>query len=739
MKTFTFFSLMVLLNLSVINPANSQTFTNYTVASTSNQLPGNEVQAIAIDTQGNKWFAHGCGVSKFDGTSWTNYDTLNSGLLSDIVTSIAIDAQGNIWVGAIDPYWLGDARKHGVSKFDGSTWTSYTTSDGLINGYVNAIAIDSHGNKWFGTDGGVSKFDGVTWTNYTTSDGLVNDQVTSITIDAHGNKWFGTGDGVSKFNDTTWMTYDSTNSGLKGNVVSSIAIDSQSNTWIGTFDWGYHGRRIGYGVFKFDGTNWTNYSSANGLAGDIVTGIAIDSKGDKWFATSGSSNDDSTGGVSKFDDISWTTYNKNNSGLPNNIVCSILLDSNDNVWMTGGFWERGPEAGNYLISFEAYKFDGIKWTNYKANGLAGNWVNAIAIDAQGDKWFGTTYYQFQKGGVSKLNGSDFTSYTTADHFVNDKITSIAIDAEENKWVGTNEGVFKFDGTTWTKYTTSDGLADNYVYSIAIDAQGNKWIGTWNGVSKFDGTSWTTYTTANGLFGNVVSAIACDHQGNIFIGASNDFGVNSKLSKFDGTTWLTYSNVFDLINSIAIDDQGIIWVGTLEGVSKYDGTKWTNYTPEDGLAGYNVMAIAIDDQDNKWFGSYGGVSVYDGTHWKNYSYSDGLADDWVLSIAIDAQGNKWFGTDNGVSELSDGTNTAIETLISTNSLTLYPNPVQNVLHINSSGKTGMIEVFDITGKSVLQKQIQGYNPSIDVSGLKKGIYFVKVLSDNQFVTSKFVKQ
>ena len=41
------------------------------------------------------------------------------------------------------------------------------------------------------------------------------------------------------------------------------------------------------------------------------------------------------------------------------------------------------------------------------------------------------------------------------------------------------GVSKFDGTTWTTYTTADGLADNYVTAIAIDAQGNKWFGIWD--------------------------------------------------------------------------------------------------------------------------------------------------------------------------------------------------------------------------------------------------------------------
>ena len=38
-----------------------------------------------------------------------------------------------------------------------------------------------------------------------------------------------------------------------------------------------------------------------------------------------------------------------------------------------------------------------------------------------------------------------------------------------------------------------------------------------------------------------------------------------------------------------------------------------------------------------------------------------------------------------------------------------NPVQNVLHINLSGKAGILEVFDIIEKTVLQKQIRENNP------------------------------
>jgi len=70
--------------------------------------------------------------------------------------------------------------------------------------------------------------------------------------------------------------------------------------------------------------------------------------------------------------------------------------------------------------------------------------------------------------------------------------------------------------------------------------------------------------------------------------------------------------------------------------------------------------------------------------------------------------------------------------------IYPNPVQKELHINLPGKTGTLEIFDNSGKSVLQRDMAENNTSIDVSCLVNGIYLVKVLSDNQLFTGKIVK-
>ena len=53
--------------------------------------------------------------------------------------------------------WVG-YNGSGVGRFDGQTWITYSTDDGLASNVVYAIAFDEMGRKWFGTDNGVSIF-----------------------------------------------------------------------------------------------------------------------------------------------------------------------------------------------------------------------------------------------------------------------------------------------------------------------------------------------------------------------------------------------------------------------------------------------------------------------------------------------------------------------------------------------------------------------------------------------------
>jgi hypothetical protein len=329
-----------LLTILILNFPLSQT-QEWIVYNTSNSgLPSDDVRAIAIDGQGNKWIGtYGGGLAKFDGVNWTVYNTSNSRLPSNYVWAIAIDGQGNKWIGTYNG---------GLAKFDGVNWTVYNTSNsGLPDYSVFAIAIDGGGNKWIGTwGGGLAKFDGVNWTVYNTSNsGLPDNDVRAIAIDGQGNKWIGTyGGGLAKFDGVNWTVYKRTNSNLPSDSIYAIAIDEQGNKWIGT----YYG-----GLAKFDGVNWTVYNTSNsGLPYDIVRAIAIDGWGNKWIGTI-------NGGLAKFDGVNWTVYKTSNSGLPNNWVRTIAIDGGGNKWIgtNGGGLAVYREGGVIPLYVSASKLN----------------------------------------------------------------------------------------------------------------------------------------------------------------------------------------------------------------------------------------------------------------------------------------------------------------------------------------------------------------------------------------------
>ena len=319
------------------------------------------------------------------------------------------------------------------------TWTTYKQSDGLAYDYVLSLAPDGD-NMWFGTTRGVSVFDGTTWTTYNTSNSdLVSNRVNAIAIDQEGNKWFGTMGGVSKLNDggtphnksdDTWTTYTTSNSGLVFNKISSVAVDQAGNKWFGTrLSDGY-----GYGVSKFTGGSWMTYNTSNrALASDSVNAIVADLSGNVWVATT-------TGGVSKYNGTSWTTY-RASSGLASDHVWAIAVDGADVKWF-GGCTDGYDEWCDYLNCVDAAvsRFDGSAWTTYIAaySGLVGSDISAVAIDWWGNKWFGTKYYGY---GINKFDGANWTLYNSSNvpELESDIITAIAVDNEGNIWVGTYGG------------------------------------------------------------------------------------------------------------------------------------------------------------------------------------------------------------------------------------------------------------------------------------------------------------
>lgn len=120
---------------------------------------------------------------------------------SDKVYSVCIAPDGTQWFGTD----MGVARHVGSNTLE--KWTIFNTGNGLIDNFVQFIAVDKKGKIWLGTKGGISVFDGAAWTNYTEKDGLNSNNVRCITVDRDEVVWLGTDNGVNSFYNGKFTSY----------------------------------------------------------------------------------------------------------------------------------------------------------------------------------------------------------------------------------------------------------------------------------------------------------------------------------------------------------------------------------------------------------------------------------------------------------------------------------------------------------------------------------------------------
>ena len=140
---------------------------------------------------------------------------------------------------------------------------------------------------------------------------------------------------------------------------------------------------------------------------------------------------------------------------------------------------------------------------------------------------------------------------------------------------------------------------------------------------------------------------------------------------------------------------------------------------------------------------------------NDSYGDGMATAGQFGCSVDGDYNiNDFYGNNFVTMGPDpdyGTGTTHTFCVTTvgiddtnfeSSIGLYPNPVEDQLNVvsNSSLLISSIEVLDVRGAIVLQlNNINTASSVIDFSSLAKGVYAVRVKSDEGIVTRKIIKK
>jgi hypothetical protein len=194
-----------------------------------------------------------------------------------------------------------------------------------------------------------------------------------------------------------------------------------------------------------------------------------------------------------------------------------------------------------------------------------------------------------------------------------------------------------------------------------------------------------------------------------------------------------------ITDLAVDKDGIVWIGTPAGLFYYDGGK---VKQRYGLLSDNITRLLVDGVNNLWVGTESGLSCFltREYRWRHfYTENSGLVDNGITALAMDfSSGRLYAGTNRGLSILETPYS---EPRVEMTDIGVYPNPFIPAEHgnlviddlaygvsVHIFGQDGYrvrrFSSVDVMGRQVLW---DGKNDSGEpVSG---GIYVVVEQNDN----------
>ncbi|MBS1646470.1 MAG: T9SS type A sorting domain-containing protein [Bacteroidetes bacterium] len=175
---------------SVVPPNPQLLRYNGTQWDTFPHIPGKKINVLAVDAANNIWIGGNQGLTKFDGTSYTTYNTGTSSIISDTIISLAY-GNGNVYIGTY----------RGLSVFNGTSFTNYNRSNGMACDSVYCITVENATTIWLGNQYGMDKFSGSSFSFKT-----IHDRVNCIYVDDLHRKWVGTyaTGNAWRYNDTTF-------------------------------------------------------------------------------------------------------------------------------------------------------------------------------------------------------------------------------------------------------------------------------------------------------------------------------------------------------------------------------------------------------------------------------------------------------------------------------------------------------------------------------------------------------
>jgi len=568
--------------------------------------------------------------------------------------------------------WIGTVGGLEQRTADGQLVQVFTTLDGLPDNFIFALASDTAGGLWVGTEkGGLAyRSDDGNWQIFNTDNSdLPDNKVLTIIVDDEGGLWIGTKNGLAHLSSSfKWQIFNTENSELPHNHVKTVATDGNGGLWTG-----------GVGIAHLDNNGkWQIFNSANSdLPHNGINTLISDGEGGIWVGTYDQTEDGKIedGGLTHLNSSGkGQTFNTNNSDLPHDMVRAISSDNKNGLWL-------GTDGG--------FAHSNGKWEVFNENnsGLPHNTVYTLFVDAEGGQWLGTD------NGLAHFKNNKWQTFNDSSELPDNIVQAIANDANGGLWVGTRyAGMAHRDAFgEWQIFNTDNSdLPNKDVNALLIDGNGGVWVGTYGGgLAQLRGSGkWKIFNELNSeLPNNKINAIVNDGTGGIWV-ATDDGGLahlnsSSKWKIFDtNNSDLPDNDVNILIN----DGNGGLWLGTNAGLAHFDSkSKWKIFNFDNSDLPVNTVLALTLDHDGIWVGTHkGGLTHFDGdSNWKKFNTSNsGLPDDTIIGLVNDSLDGLWVGTlRGGIAHLSDANKW---TIFNTNNSGLPTNVLLTLMSDDNSG-------------------------------------------------------
>jgi signal transduction histidine kinase/ligand-binding sensor domain-containing protein len=535
-------------------------------------LPQSSIISMAQTRDGYLWLGTRNGLARFDGVHFTVFDESTTSNLSSIQTvKLFEDSRSNLWIGT---------ESAGAMLVTNGQIFKVNIGQGRREGHLVSICEDPVGAVWLLTvDRELARY----WHGNVDVWKIAGDDYTfgrSVIAEKSGMVWVGT--------DHAMIALD------PAEVRSKAPLPAQPGPPVGQLDFLLASRNGGYWkiadglIEKCAGTvveknfgpyPWTISPNKVRAAGEDHDGnliVGTFGQGVFWFDAQGHA----------------IQICATNSSLANDNVLSLVVDSEDSLWVG---MDGGGQIDRPLNRVTRSIFNLMESS-------AGKTIQSICADDQGGLWFSPKNEDFcyWKDGVLKKVGSSPGPMSG----FNPK--AVLVDAKQRVWAATlGANLFRLDGD-YFKWAPGFDALDREISALYQGHDGRLWVGTQDGLACWNEEGWQTFTISNGLTGNIISAITDDAAGNVWVGTEHgglDLLRGGKVASFQKAGGFPSDN----ISCLHLDERGVLWIGTIgNGLVRLERGQWKHYTTQNGLAGNSIDYIIEDGEGFLWIGSNAGL-------------------------------------------------------------------------------------------------------------------------------------